>query len=171
MIIIRRESSRDIEGIHQINEQAFGQSREATIVDKLRAHCNNILSLVALQDDKLVGHVLFTPATIEGPQGRLQGMGLAPMAVLPAHQRQGIGSAMVREGIRLLKDAGCAFIIVLGHPEYYPRFGFIPASRFHIKSQWEGVPNDEFMILWLQALSSHVVSSIAQYRDEFNDAI
>jgi putative acetyltransferase len=102
---------------------------EADIVDALRSSCPEALSLVAIQDTHVVGHMLFTPVTIDGAS-IVGGMGLAPMAVLPEKQRLGIGSRLVRAGLEQLRHVGCPFVIVLGHPEYYPRFGFLPASRF-----------------------------------------
>jgi len=170
MIKIRKESQKDIDVIRQINEQAFGQSQEANIIDKLRDNCCDLLSLVVLREDKLVGHILFSPAAIEGNHGIIKGMALGPMAVIPEYQGQGIGSAMVKEGIQILKESGCPFIIVLGHPEYYPRFGFKPASRYEIRSQWEGVPDEVFMILWLNESKARGVSGIAKYRQEFDAA-
>jgi putative acetyltransferase len=97
--IVRREQPQDISKIREINRRAFGQAQEASIVDKLRENCNSILSLVALAGHEVVGHILFSPAVIEGENGRLVGSGLAPLAVLPEYQRQGIGSELVQTGI------------------------------------------------------------------------
>jgi len=170
-IKIREEIFQDIEAIRAIINQAFSQPQEANIVDKLRANCDGLLSLVALQDEKIIGHILFSPVTIEGSLGILKGMGLAPMALLAQFQRQGVGSELVQAGIESLRKSKCPFIIVLGHPEYYPRFGFERASRYRIKSQWEGVPDQAFMILWLDKTMTNHVSGVAKYRDEFNEAM
>jgi putative acetyltransferase len=170
-IKIREEIFQDIDAIRAINEKAFGQPQEANIVDKLRANCDGLLSLVALQDEEIIGHILFSSVTIDGSFGMLKGMGLAPMAVLPEFQRQGVGSELVKAGIEILRKSKCSFIIVLGHPEYYPKFGFEPASRYGIKSQWEGVPDNAFMILWLDKTMVNLVSGVVTYRDEFNDAM
>jgi putative acetyltransferase len=127
--------------------------------------------MVALHGDKLVGHILFSPATIEGDHGVLEGMGLAPMAVLPEYQRKGIGSKLVRSGMDILEKNSCPFIIVLGHPHYYPRLGFETASKYGVRCQWEGVPDEAFMILWLDKSKSNNVSGIARYREEFAEAL
>jgi putative acetyltransferase len=92
MFLIRREQPQDIPEIRQVNIRAFGRRQEASIVDKLRKNCNSILSLVALNGGKVVGHILLSPAVIEGKHGRLVGTGLAPLAVLPEYQRKGIGT-------------------------------------------------------------------------------
>jgi len=139
MIVIREELPEDAPAVRTINEQAFGQPEEANIVEKIRANCPGVLSPVALDEGEIVGHILFSPATIETDQGLVEGMGLAPMAVQPGRQRQGIGSALVKRGIDLLAERSCPFVIVLGHPEYYPRFGFERACAYHLRSQWEGV--------------------------------
>jgi putative acetyltransferase len=170
MISIREEETRDIKIIHEVNRKAFGQPQEADIVDKLRRNCNDLLSLVAVTDNRVVGHILFSPATIEGKDGKVEGMGLAPMAVLPGFQRQGIGSELTRTGIERLKDRRCPFIIVLGHAEYYPRFGFRLASRYGIRSEWE-VPEEAFMIVALNESEMREISGIAKYRPEFADAV
>lgn len=170
-MIIRLELPGDRDGIHEVNEKAFGQPQEARLVDKLRDRCSGLLSLVAVENDKIIGHILFSPVEIESPLGGFKGMGLAPMAVLPDMQRRGFGTALVRAGIDRLRQAGCSFIIVLGHPEYYPRFGFEPASFYGIKPQWEGVPHEAFMVLWLDTTLKGRVSGVARYRDEFNDVI
>ncbi len=98
-IMIREERPGDRRAIRQVVEQAFGQQVEADIVDRLRENCPDILSLVAVQEEQIVGHILFSPARIEGEQ-IVEGTGLAPVAVLPAWQGQGIGSLLIRTGIR-----------------------------------------------------------------------
>jgi putative acetyltransferase len=93
------------------------------------------------------------------------------MAVLPAHQNRGIGSMLVREGLKQLVAQGCPFVIVLGHPEYYPRFGFEPASKHGIRCQWEGVPDAAFMVLFLQEDPPIETTGTARYRAEFDAAM
>lgn len=171
MINIRIESQEDLQQVHLLNEQAFEQPAEANIVDKLRLMCSEYLSLVAEDDKKIVGHILFTPVMIEGTQGNIQGMGLAPMAVSPDRQRQGIGSRLVEKGLEILKSQNCPFVIVLGHPEYYPRFGFEQASKYGLVSQWEGVPDEAFMVMVMDKNVLEGVTGVAKYRDEFNEAM
>ena len=170
-MIIRQEKPEDINDIHALNKSAFGQAQEADIVDTLRNNCAGLLSLVARENGRLFGHILFSPAEIVGIHGAIKGMGLAPMAVLPEMQRQGIGAQLVKNGIEELKRIRCPFIIVLGHPEYYPRFGFERASLYGITCQWEGIPDDAFMILWLDRSNAGQISGLAKYREEFNEAI
>jgi putative acetyltransferase len=170
-MIIRPETREDMKGVHALNELAFGQPLEADIVDKLRNNCDSLLSLVATEKEKIVGHILFSPAEIEGPHGAIKGTGLAPMAVLPGLQRQGIGTLLIKKGIEELKKLRFPFIIVLGHHEYYPRFGFERASLYEIKCQWGGIPDEAFMILWLDKSTAGQVSGLAKYREEFNEAV
>ena len=170
-MIIRQEIPEDIRDIHALNEKAFGAPEEANIIDKLRDTCEGLISLVAIEMEKIVGHILFSPATIEGKHGVVKGMGLAPMAVLPEIQRQGIGSQLVKRGVEYLMKTPCPFIIVLGHPEFYPRFGFEIASQYGIKCQWEGVPDEAFMILWLDKSMMNKVSGVGRYKEEFNKAV
>lgn len=171
MTNIRQEKSEDAIAIWKLNEKAFGQPQEADIIDKIRADCANILSLVALRENMVVGHIFFSPAVIESVNGEVEGMGLAPMAVLPEYQRQGIGSELVRRGLDILRKRGCPFIIVLGHPDYYPRFGFEQASVYSLKCQWQGVPDEAFMIVFFDETLKQCVSGIARYRDEFDEAM
>jgi putative acetyltransferase len=165
---IRTERTEDASRVRYVNELAFGQPAEADLVEKLRLACTDALSLVA-EDDAVVGHILFTPVVVESAGRRVVGMGLAPMAVLPDRQRQGIGSQLVRRGLEILRERGCPFVVVVGHPEYYPRFGFEPASRHGLASQWEGMPDSAFMVLVLDGHAMAGVSGVARYRDEFNE--
>ena len=168
MTIIRLERPDDSSQIRRVNELAFGQPAEADIVDNLRRVCAESLSLVAEEDDTtIVGHILFTPVVVEG--GLLPGMGLGPMAVLPDRQRQGIGSQLVRRGLEILRERGCPFVVVVGHPEYYPRFGFEPASKHRLVSQWKGVPDAAFMVLALDVHALAGVFGVARYRQEFDE--
>ena len=168
MITIRPEKPEDASQVRHVNELAFGQPSEADLVDRLRQACTDTLSLVA-EDDAVVGHILFTPVVVESAGRRVLGTGLAPMAVLPDRQRQGIGSQLVRRGLDILRERGCPFVVVVGHPEYYPRFGFEPASTHGLACQWEGVPDPAFMVLVLDAHAMAGVSGVAKYREEFDE--
>jgi putative acetyltransferase len=145
---IRLERVTDVAAIRAVNRAAFETRTEADLVDALRAQATPIISLVADDAGSIVGHILFSPVTLSG-HSTLTIMGLAPMAVLPTEQRRGIGSALVPAGLERCAQIGCAAVIVLGHPEYYPRFGFVPASRFGIASEYD-VPDDVFMALELE---------------------
>jgi len=169
MTAIRPERPEDAAGVRHVNEAAFGQPAEAEIVEKLRQACADSLSLVAAEDDAIRGHILFTPVVIEAAERRIVGMGLGPMAVLPDQQRQGIGSQLVRRGLEILRQRGCPFVVVIGHPEYYPRFGFEAASRHGLVSQWPGVPDAAFMVVVLDAHAMAGARGVARYRDEFNE--
>ena len=171
MISICQEQIGDEEQIHVVNAHAFGQPAEANIVDALRKNCLEGVSLVALDGDKIVGHILFTPAVIEAEGKEIVGMGLAPMAVLPECQRQGIGSKLIRAGLDEMQKTKPPFVIVLGHPEYYPRFGFVRASRYGIFSQYPNVPDDAFMILVYDESALAGVSGVGKYRAEFDAAM
>ena len=165
---IRREEPEDASRVREVNHLAFGQPAEADLVAKLRETCSDRVSLVA-DDGGVVGHILFTPVAIDDHGRSVIGMGLAPMAVLPDRQRQGIGSQLVRRGLEILRDRGCPFVVVVGHPEYYPRFGFERASTHGLASQWDGIRDEAFMALILDAPAMTAVSGVARYRDEFNE--
>jgi putative acetyltransferase len=144
---IRPERTGDIPGIRAVNLKAFSTSSEADLVELLREQADPIVSLVADDAEDIVGHILFSPVTlVSHPEIRIAG--LAPMAVVPARQRQGIGSSLIYEGLTRCKRLGFGCVIVLGHAEYYPRFGFAPASRFGLGCEYE-VPDDVFMVLEL----------------------
>jgi putative acetyltransferase len=123
-----------------------------------------LLSLVATLNERVVGHIMYSPVSVAG---NVTGAALGSMAVLPEYQRQGIGSKLIEAGIQKLKDAGCPFIIVVGHADYYPRFGFRPASEHGIKCEWN-VPDNVFMLLFLDQAKIEGVSGLAKYRHEFS---
>jgi putative acetyltransferase len=166
VIEIREEQAADIAAIREVNRRAFGQDQEADIVDAVRAHGAVPLSLVATIDQRVVGHIMYSPVEI----GPVIGCGLGPMAVLPEYQRQRIGSRLVEAGNQRLTDAGGPFIVVLGHPDFYPRFGFKPARSFGVTCEWN-VPDDVFLILALDAERMRGVSGLAKYRFEFSRSV
>ncbi len=168
MALIRKEEPADIDAVRRLNELAFGGPLEAGIVDRLRERCEDLISLVAEEEGSVVGHILFSPVEIESGDKMYPGMGLAPMAVLPDYQRQGIGSELVRAGLAEVRERDCFFVIVLGHPEYYPRFGFEPASKHGIGCEWE-VPDEVFMILVLDEARFPEAGGRARYRPEFSE--
>jgi putative acetyltransferase len=145
---IRSETHADIPSIRAVNQAAFNTSAEADLVDALRERAQPIVSLVADDDGTIVGHIMFSPVTLPHPDLRI--MGLAPMAVVPARQRHGIGSALVHEGLERCRELGFAAVVVLGHAEYYPRFGFTPASRFSLRCEYD-VPDEVSMAIELDA--------------------
>ena len=162
-IEIREERDEDIAAIRDVNKRAFDQDHEGKIVDALRSNGAALLSLVAVVDDQVVGHIMYSPITV----GEVTGAALGPMAVVPEHQGQGIGSTLVQAGNLKLNEAGWPFIIVLGHANFYPRFGFKPARDLGITCEWE-VPEDVFMVLVLDREKMRGVSGLAKYRHEFS---
>ncbi len=166
---IREEEPGDKESVRHVNVAAFDDGSEAAVIEKLRVSCDEYLAFVAVEDGHVVGHILFTPVTLDGHG--VVGMGLAPMAVLPAHQRTGIGSRLVRHGLDHVRQSGCPFVIVLGHPEYYPRFGFERASQYRLRSQWEGIPDEAFMVAVFDREAIPEAGGVARYRNEFDDAM
>jgi putative acetyltransferase len=163
-IEIREDRVDDVVAVRDLNRRAFGQDQEGNVVDALRANGAALLSLVATLNDRVVGHIMYSPAVIAG---RVKGAALGPMAVLPDYQRRGIGTKLIETGNRKLKDAGCPFIVVVGHADYYPRFGFRPASEHGIKCEWD-VPDEVFMLLVLDEAKMKDVSGLAKYRYEFS---
>ena len=168
MIIIRPEEEADFDAVRQVNRLAFGQPAEATLVDALRKSAELFISLVAVDDNQVVGHILFTPVSLESDDSTSTalGLGLAPMAVLPEYQRQGVGSELVRAGLRECQRIGANVVVVLGHPEYYPRFGFVPASQKGLTSEYP-VPDEVFMALELEPSALKGRRGLVKYRPEF----
>ena len=136
--IVRLETPTDLGAIRHVNRLAFGQDDEARLVDALRDGGHVRVSLVAEVDGQVVGHILFSDLPIVTPHGTVEALALAPLAVLPSHQRRDIGSTLVREGLRACRDAGHRVVVVLGHPEFYPRFGFSAKMAESLKSPFSG---------------------------------
>ena len=149
------------------SSSSFGHQGEADLVDRLRESCRDCLSLVARHGDHIVGHVLFSPVVVEGGES-LCGMGLAPMAVTPSFQRRGIGTLLITRGIEILKERSCLFVCVLGWPDYYSRFGFQPAQRFGLDSEFGGAADSMFQILWLAEQPATLTGGLVRYRPEFS---
>ncbi len=135
---LREETPGDRQPIHDLNCLAFGGADEAELVDHLRAAGDVITSIVAVDDDTVVGHILFSEMTVEGAGRTVRAAALAPMAVHPARQRSGIGSALVRYGLEICRARGVPAVIVLGHENYYPRFGFSAAKAARLLAPFSG---------------------------------
>jgi len=166
-VIVRPEGPGDVDAVHQLNLVAFGSEDEAALVDALRAHGRVTVALIAEHQNRTVGHILFSPMTFEPANNRVSAVGLAPMAVLPGLQRQGIGSLLVENGLEACRGLGHDCVFVLGHPEYYPRFGFLRASGFGVSSSYD-VPDEAFMALELRPGALSDVSGVVRYQPEFD---
>ena len=167
MLIVREERREDRDGVWEVNEQAFGRADEADLVDRLRDGGGVVLSLVGVLDGRIIAHVLFSPVVLEMEGGKTaEGVGLGPVAVLPEFQGQGFGSLLIRAGIEQCRAAGQGFMMVLGHSDYYPRFGFRPSVEFGIRSQFD-VPDEVFMVMELEEGALEGKSGLIRYRSEF----
>lgn len=163
---IRDEQGKDAAGIRAVNELAFGTPNEADLVDAVRAAGGVTLSLVALRGNRVVGHLLLSPVRVTSPKGSFNALGLGPMAVLPEHQNLGIGSSLVRSALSRLREQGHAALVVLGHPDFYPRFGFRRASEWGLSFD-QDAPDEAFMALELTPGSLSGKAGVVSYRPEF----
>ncbi|MCX5936135.1 MAG: N-acetyltransferase [Pseudanabaena sp. LacPavin_0818_WC45_MAG_42_6] len=165
---IRAERLEDLKEICAVNIAAFEQENEAILVDRLRG-IDNTLSFVAEKSEQIVGHIFFSPVTLDGkcPE-ELMILGLAPLAVLPQYQRRGIGTLLVKHSLEKCTDLGCKAVVVLGSPAYYSRFGFISAKEKGLKCEYQ-VPDDVFMVLELQNGSLDGCHGTVKYRLEFQE--
>jgi putative acetyltransferase len=163
-VIVRSEDIEERLAIRSINEAAFGRSDEADLVDNLRSEAVVLLSLVAEFKKTIVGHILFSRMSIETASGSVAVVALAPVAVLPQYQRQGIGQRLIRHGLDLLRTRGEQVVIVLGHPDYYPRFGFSTRLARFLQSPF---PPDAFMAMELISGALDGIRGKVRYADAF----
>ena len=168
---ITAETSSDFDGITEVTAKAFGRPNEAELISELRQIPGFVtqLSLVALLDNKIIGHILFYPVKIAGDK-LFETLSLAPISVLPEYQRKGIGSALITAGINLASQMGFKSIIVVGYPDYYTKFGFQPARSFGIKIPFDA-PDDVFLALELQKDALKNINGIVQYPQPFYKAV
>ena len=164
-MVIRRERVEDREAIRHVHRVAFGGSAEATLVDRLRDDGLVVVSLAAVEDHHVVGHILFSRLPIHTSTVVIPAVALAPLGVIAGRQRQGIGSALVRKGLQECRAAGERIAIVLGHPEYYPRFGFSSALASRLRSPFSG---RSFMALELESAALAGVSGEVRYPPAFD---
>jgi putative acetyltransferase len=163
-IRVAREADRD--AIRAAHTAAFGRADEAELALRLWAREPACISLVAEADGAVVGHVLLSPVSVEGRSFARSPFGLGPVGVLPGLQRGGVGQALCRAGIDACRQAGAPFVVVLGHPPYYPRFGFVPAVRFGLTFA-DAPPRDAFMALELEPGALASSGGKVRYAPEF----
>lgn len=164
------ETEDAIASICEVITSAFCQTSEAQLVDAIRNSSNFIpeLSIVAVEDGKVLGHILFSPIVIEAQGKTVPALALAPLAVTPARQREGIGSQLVQIGLSKCRELGHHIIVVLGHPHYYQRFGFQAASQFGVQSPFP-VPDEAFMVLELQSGALRNITGKVRYPAYFDE--
>ena len=138
MVHIREETAADLEAIREVNRRAFGGESEVRLVDRLREDGLVVTSLVAVEDERVVGHILFSELTIVTGHSDVSAATLAPLAVIPERQRAGVGSALTRRGLEICRERGRAAVVLVGHPAYYPRFGFSSEMAKAIRSPYSG---------------------------------
>ncbi len=170
MLTIRPEIPEDQTSIHYVNQEAFGRNQEADLVNKLRQRGVLTVSLVAVQETAIVGHIAFSPVEITSGKSSFGALTLAPMAVLPVHQNKGIGSQLVIAGLEECRRLGHEIVVVVGHPNYYPRFGFIPADPKGIECEFE-VPDEAWMMKELTQGALAGRRGKVRFQPEFKDAM
>jgi putative acetyltransferase len=163
-LYLRRERPDDVAAVDAVHRAAFPGDDEARLVAALRDNGHASPSLVAELDGQIVGHIVFSPVTLD-PPAPLVGLGLAPVAVLPAHQRQGIGSRLIKEGIAECREMGVDYVVVLGHPAYYPRFGFRRGDEYGLGNEYGA--GEAFMVIELRPGCLAGVRAVVHYGPEF----
>ena len=166
-MLIRAEKECDRESVRAVNLSAFETPSEADLVDVLRQQVQPIISLVAEENGEVIGHILFSPVSLSS-HPNLKVMALAPMAVVPTQQKKGTGSALVQAGLDQCRQLDFVAVVVLGHPEYYPRFGFSPASQLGIDSEYD-VPEEVFMAMELQPEALSGKTGEVRYHSAFSN--
>ncbi len=163
---VRAEKTEDVGDIYNLNVVAFGRENEANLVDQLRGIAST-LSFVAIESEQIVGHIFFSPVEIKGDcASNLAILGLAPVAVLPECQRQGIGTLLIQHSLSACALLGYKAVVVLGDPEYYARFSFMPAKAKNLRCEYT-VPEEAFMVLELESGALQECSGMVKYLSEF----
>lgn len=168
MSLIREERPEDAEAVGAVLVAAFGSEAEARLVERLRASGKILFTLVAEEKGRVLGHMVFSRIAVESGGSEIPVLALAPLAVMPAFQRLGIGSALVSAGLERCRMDRHARVMVVGDPVYYGRFGFVPASRFGLKCPFP-VPEEAFMAIELEPGAFVQVSGVVRYGHEFDD--
>jgi putative acetyltransferase len=167
-LLVRAERTEDEASVRGIHREAFdGRAAEAELVDRLRSAGKAVVSLVAEIDSRVVGHILFSPVTVDSPGGSVSGVGLAPVGVLPGLQGRGIGSALITAAIDECRRLGWPFVVVLGDPKYYKRFDFERASSYQLRNEYGA--DEEFRVLQNQINALPEGGGLVKYASEFAD--
>lgn len=171
-IVIRSETEVDYLAIRKVNDLAFKQKNESLLIDKLGFNPRFIgeLSIVAVFEDEVIGHILFFPIDIVDNAMIHDSLALAPMSVLPKFQSKGIGGQLIKYGLNAAKKLGFESVIVLGHKDYYPKFGFQPASKWNINAPFD-VPDEAFMAIELVNNALVDISGVVEYPPEFAEVV
>lgn len=164
MELIRPERDADAAAVRRVHISAFPTPAEADLVERLRASGKAVIELVALDGDSIVGHILFSPVTLEPLAGSV-GLGLAPVAVMPDHEKHGVGRRLIQNGLAECRRWGAGFVVVIGDPPYYSRFGFEPAARHGLRSEYDA--GDSFMVFELASGTLPPPGTLVKYAPEF----
>ena len=169
-IHMRRERPDDFQQVARVIEMAFCRKNEAVLVEKLRHNkkYNANLSVVAEYHERVVGHILFFPIVIRRGDAEKESLALAPLSVSPEFQKMGVGGRLVEEGLRRARESGYSSVIVLGHPGYYSRFGFVPVRTWGITAPFD-VPDDAFMGIELRTDALKHAGGAVEYPEEFSE--
>ena len=170
MLTIRPETPEDETPIHYVNQEAFGRNQEDDLINKLRKRGVLTVSLVAVQKTAIVGHIAFSPVEITSEKSSFEALTLAPVAILPAHQNKGIGSQLVIAGLDECRRLGHEIIVLAGHPNYYPRFGFVRGSTKGIECEFR-VPDEAWMIAELKQGALAGRRGKVRFQPEFREAM
>ena len=170
MVTIRSEVPQDIASIYNVNKEAFGQEKEAELVNNLRTSKALIISLVAVKDGEIIGHIAFSPIDITPGNSDIKALTLAPLAVKPGYQNMGVGSRLVSTGLEQCRRKGWEIVVLAGHPNYYPRFGFVRAKENGLECEVE-VPDEAWMVTELKRGALTGIKGKVVFHPEFKAAL
>ena len=165
MLTIRSETNSDHVAIHEVHCMAFPTDAEARLVERLRKKGCAVISYVAELDGEVIGHILYSPVSVDVSPREVRGLGLAPLSVLPSRQKSGVGSALIRESLKECKRLGYDFVVVLGEVDYYPKFGFCKASEHGLGNEYGA--DEAFMVLELTSDSLAKMGGTVRFDNEF----